>query len=60
MRLKEEIEKRKKKKKKQPQMEKKKCSFTKIMHRINQNDGKTTWNALRIASALTLISRSGP
>ena len=27
---------------------------------IDRNDGKTTWIALQIASALTLFSRSGP
>ena len=45
--LKEEI-------KKQPQMKKKNVS------QVDYNDGKTTWIALQIASAPTLLSRSGP
>ena len=39
---------------------KKKCSFTKTMHCVNCNDGKTTWIALRIASTPTLFYRSVP
>ena len=30
------------------------------MLQVDRNDSKTTWIALRIASALTLFSRSGP